>query len=473
MNGDATVLCVDDDVALSQLVAATLERVHEDFRAETATSAAEGITRLAEGGIDCVVSDYEMPGTDGIEFLEAIRAAGEDVPFVLYTGRGSEEVAGRAISAGVTDYLRKGEGSDHLTVLAQRVRNAIETYQSQRALKESEERFRAIVEGSRDAVILYRDGVRYVNDRACELTGYDRETLLGDDPWRFVHPEDRERIGRRVEARLAGEYLDPEFEFRLVTAEGTVREMEASDRNIPIDGERAGFIAARDVTRSRSRQRELETQNRRLEEFAGVLSHDLRGPLNVVTGSLALARETGRDRDFDRAAVGLERMETLIEDMLELSRHGSAIDETEPVSLATVAEEVWTEVGVETATLEVDEGSVDAAPERLRQLLSNLLSNALDHGGEAVSVGVTPIRGGGFAVEDDGPGVPVDKRERVFRRGYTTADDGVGWGLVVVEHIATAHGWAVSLTESAAGGARFEFRPSVSATAGPDGKQSA
>jgi PAS domain S-box-containing protein len=472
MTGEATVLYVDDDAAMSRVVARALGR-HDDLRVETVGAAAEGVERLAIGGVDCVVSDYEMPDTDGIEFLEAIRAAGEDVPFVLYTARGSEAVAGRAIAAGVTDYLRKGEGPDHFRVLARRVHNAIETARSRRALEESEERFRAMVEGSRDAILLYRESVLYANDRACDLAGRDREALVGSEPWCFVHPDDRRRFERRVAARIAGEYLDPEFEFRVLTADGTVRELEATDRSIPVDGEPAGLVAARDVTTARRRQRELETQNRRLEEFAGVLSHDLRGPLNVVAGSLALARETGRDADFDRAAVGLDRMETLIADMLELSRHGSAVEETEPVELAAAADSVWAELGASGGTLGVEDGTVDAAPDRLHQLLANLLSNAVDHGGEAVRVTVGPLQSGGFYVEDDGHGVPPDERERVFRRGYTTADDGVGWGLVVVEHIATAHGWSVSLTEGADGGARFEFRPQLTGRTTPDGVRQA
>ena len=468
MDAEATVLYVDDDAELSRVVAAALERLADDLTVERAASAADGIERLALGGVDCVVSDYEMPGTDGIGFLEAIRAAGETVPFVLYTGRGSEEVAGRAIAAGVTDYLRKGDGRDHFSVLARRIRTAVETDRSRRALEESEERFRAMVEGSREAIVLYRESVFYVNDRACELTGYDRETLLSGDAWSFVHPADRERVSRRVCARLDGSYLDEEFEFRVLTADGTVRELEASDRTIPIDGERAGFLVARDVTAVRRRQRELETQNRRLEEFAGVLSHDLRGPLNVVTGSLALARETGRESDFDRAESGLERMETLIADMLELSRHGSVVERTEPVSLDALSATVWADLDAEDATLDAASGTVDAAPDRLRQLLENLLSNALDHGGPAVDVSVGPLPRGGFYVEDDGPGVPAAERERVFQRGYTTADDGVGWGLVVVEHIATAHGWAVSLDEAGTGGARFEFSPVAAETEPPD-----
>jgi PAS domain S-box-containing protein len=204
--------------------------------------------------------------------------------------------------------------------------------------------------------------VVYVNDRACELTGYNREWLLAGDFVDLVHPGDRDRITRRLRARLGDEYLDPEFESRILTVDGTVRGVEASDRTIPIDGESAGFLAARDVTVARRRQRELEAQNRRLEEFADLLGHDLREPLNLVAGSLQLARETGREADFARAEVGPDRMETLIADMLELSRHGAAIERIEPVVVADVAADLWNESAPSCATPQTEPATVDATP---------------------------------------------------------------------------------------------------------------
>jgi signal transduction histidine kinase len=151
-------------------------------------------------------------------------------------------------------------------------------------------------------------------------------------------------------------------------------------------------------------------------------------------------------------------METLIEDMLALARHGSAIEETQPVEIEDVTTLAWSSVGTEGVTLEIESGTVDGAPERLRQLLENLLGNAVEHGGEDVTVRVGTLDCGGLYVEDDGDGIPSAERDQVFDRGYTTADDGVGWGLVVVEQIAAAHGWTVTVTDSSFGGARFELR---------------
>ena len=138
--GPIRLLHVDDDTDMAELTATFLERENEQFVVETATGPAEGLDRLVEADFDCVVSDYDMPRRNGIEFLEAVRDEFPDLPFVLFTGKGSEEIASEAISAGVTDYLQKGTGSDQYTVLTNRVRNAVEQYRSRRALETNRKR---------------------------------------------------------------------------------------------------------------------------------------------------------------------------------------------------------------------------------------------------------------------------------------------------------------------------------------------
>jgi PAS domain S-box-containing protein len=229
--------------------------------------------------------------------------------------------------------------------------------------------------------------------------------------------------------------------------------------------------AGTEYSRERS-ERRLKRQNERLEQFASVVSHDLRNPLNVVGLSLEMARETGDAEQFDRAERGVERMDGLIEDLLTLARSGDDVDEVETVGLGALVEECWATVETGSATVTVaDDFAVRADRSRLHQLLGNLFRNAVEHGstssrleaddaaghGRDVTVTVGSLDEG-FYLEDDGPGVPEAEREDVFDAGYTTSDTGTGFGLSIVHEIATAHGWEVSVTESDAGGARFEFR---------------
>ncbi|EMA55485.1 bacterio-opsin activator domain-containing protein [Halococcus salifodinae] len=138
------VLFVDDEQRLVEVAARFLEDLQESFVVVTETSASDALDRLDHEGVpDCIVSDYRMPGLDGLEFLEAVREEHSKVPFVLSTGKGSEEVASEAISAGVTDYLRKDTGTDQYAVLANRIENAVAQRRAERALAERERRLAA------------------------------------------------------------------------------------------------------------------------------------------------------------------------------------------------------------------------------------------------------------------------------------------------------------------------------------------
>jgi len=207
------------------------------------------------------------------------------------------------------------------------------------------------------------------------------------------------------------------------------------------------------------RRRELERQNERLEKFASVVSHDLRNPLNVASTRLDLLAEECDSEHLEAVESAHERMETLIDDLLTLASEGKSVASFETVDLAAAVQNCWETVETEDLTLSVETDlSIRADPSRLKQVLENLFRNALDHGGEGVSVtvGDLPNRSG-FYVADDGPGVPEDRRRKVLESGHSTSADGTGFGLAIAAEIARAHGWEVAVTESAEGGARFEF----------------
>jgi PAS domain S-box-containing protein len=833
------VLVVDDDPDLADLAATCLERENDRFVVETAASARAGTARLAEGDVDCVVSDYDMPGRNGIEFLRSVRENHPDLPFVLFTGKGSESVASEAVSAGVTDYLQKEGGVEQYELLANRVVNAVEAARADRMLTERTRRLETLisnlpgvvyrcrlapdwpmetVEGEvesltgytaeqlersevvwgedvlhpddRESVwadvttaldegpsfevvyrIVTRDGeTRWVwergrrvepetadgpvlegfitdvterkareerlerttarlealfenspdminvhdtegnlidpNPRLCERTGYtaeeltemkvwdvdqridpaearetwaamdagDRRELSGEfrtrdgstfpvdvhiqrlnlddedrfvvisrdvsdraaredelrryerivntmreaacvydergrfetvneylaefygttpealageqsslvpkvraaaegDPYRELLDGDREEVRGEVEGEFPGAGREV-LAYRLTpyvvdgTVEGVVavarevterrtsrRELERTnallstlfetlpigvlaedaDRNVLALNERllelfgvegspeeyvgadcgrlaaevsdlfedpAGFVARvddlvatresahddglslrdgrtfsrtyrqieladgaghlwvyRDTTEREAHERRLQRERDRLDEFASVVSHDLRNPLQVATASLDLAREEHDSEHHDRAAAALDRMARLIDDLLTLAREGDDVSETEPVSIDGVVRESWGHVAVGDASLVVEtDRTVVADRSRLEQLLENLVRNAVEHGsadGDPVTVTVDDLPDG-FSVADDGPGLPDGETEVVFDAGYTTSDDGTGFGLSIVERVAAAHGWSVRATESESGGARFE-----------------
>jgi signal transduction histidine kinase len=224
------------------------------------------------------------------------------------------------------------------------------------------------------------------------------------------------------------------------------------------DNARAALQQVDREQRLREQRRRLEERNERLDEFASVVSHDLRNPLNVARGGIEAYQETGEERFVDDVAVSLERMEEIIEDMLTLAREGLTVDDVEPVSLAGTARAAWRNVDTGSLSLQVDaDPTITADPERIQRLLENCYRNAVDHAETATEVVVGNSQGG-FFVADDGVGIPPEERESVLESGYTTASDGTGFGLAIVSRIARAHDFSATVSESEAGGARIEVR---------------
>nr|WP_282594248.1 PAS domain S-box protein [Halorientalis brevis] len=334
-----------------------------------------------------------------------------------------------------------------------------------RAEREAELREeRAFIDGLVDSIpdIMYAldEDLNYIrwNDRLLEATGYSEREIENMGPLELIADEDVAAITGAIEAILDGGRA--RAEARIVTSDGDRIPYEFTGAPVTeADGTVEGIVGiGRDVSDRLERERELHRQNERLERFASTVSHDLRNPLRMAESNLDMARHEC-DSDLLAAVDGAhERMEELIDDLLALARQGQTVDETEPVSLATVAGDAWEHVDAPTGELTIDaDGRLDADPQRLLQAFENLFRNSLEHAGPDVSlrVGTTPS---GFFVADDGPGIPADERDAVFEYGYSTTETGTGLGLAIVEEVFSAHGWDVRLTESDAGGVRFEVQ---------------
>ncbi|WP_439027573.1 sensor histidine kinase [Haloarchaeobius sp. DT45] len=221
----------------------------------------------------------------------------------------------------------------------------------------------------------------------------------------------------------------------------------------------AGSVAGVGEVRQRIAAREAERQRERLDEFASVVSHDLRNPLSVAQAQLEETFRSGDPAHLKEVKHALDRMDDLIQESLALARQGRVVGDREAVALDAAATAAWDGVQTGDATLRVDYGgSIDADRSRLVELLENLFRNSIEHGRGDVTVTVEETADG-FVVADDGPGIPEEKREQVFERGHT-GDDGSGLGLAIVESIADAHGWSVHVDESRDGGAEFVFETS-------------
>ncbi|MFD1640626.1 sensor histidine kinase [Halohasta litorea] len=301
-----------------------------------------------------------------------------------------------------------------------------------------------------------------------------------EDGFGFYHPDDRSVIEAAVDRlKATGETYD--LELRERTDGGEIYWVRTV--GVPVyddDGEITGIRGVyRDITDRKEREqqldatrRQLEASNRQLGEFASIVSHDLRNPLNVAEGRLALAAEECDSEHLVVVERAHTRMKALITDLLTLAREGKTVDTVEPVVLADLVAAAWESVDTGEAVLELDSTrTILTDPHRLQRVLENLIRNSVEHGSTdnrpqtddandhdraEVTISIEEIDGG-FAVSDDGPGIPEADREGVFESGYSTARDGTGFGLAIVAQIVAAHGWEIALTESVDGGARFEI----------------
>lgn len=181
------VLHVDDDPDFANMVAEFVEREDDRLTVNPVSSAAEGLSRLETGGIDCIVSDYDMPGRNGIEFFEAVREEYPELPFILYTGKGSEAVASEAITVGITDYLQKTTSTEQYTLLANRIIASVERYRAQQEVDWQ----RTIIENMREGVCVFNEAyvLQYLKFRVSDINS------ISEDDWKGRHLSYLHEIG--------------------------------------------------------------------------------------------------------------------------------------------------------------------------------------------------------------------------------------------------------------------------------------
>ena len=376
--------------------------------------------------------------------------------------------------------------------------------------RQAEKRFQALIENVSDVItVIDGQGVfTYASPSVQTVLGYRPAAIVGRSLLEFVHVDDHPDAIDGFTVLRDGPAQETRFEYRIRHRDGSwvVLEGVAVDLfdNEIVDGI---VINSRDVTDRIERERELERTNRRLDEFAGVISHDLRTPLGIAQTYSRFAEETAAEDDFQAIHDAHARMERMITSLLTMARTGTTLEEPSPVAIRSVVEDAWAATRTGAATLECDleaDWTVVGDREQLLHVFENLFRNAVEHGSASpdsqarqdavehgstsprsqahedavehsstsprshvhedaaehgqVTVRVEPLEGDrGFAVEDDGVGIPAACRELVFERGHTTSEDGTGFGLAIVRDVIDAHGWHITICEGTNGGARFEI----------------
>jgi len=454
------------------------EELRDDLRSWIDRAAAGDVVRyeadhVAPDGERVTVDGVLHPIRDGDGTIVSLLAAERDI-----SERREHEEAIDALHVATRELIAADSEAEIATLVAETASDLFDLPHTGVHLH-SEEADALVPEGWTETVtetigeppVLRRESLAWEAFNAGETRVYDLSANEGHNPETPLQSELIAPLGRYGVAIVASEERDA---------------FDRDDRRLIklLCGNAAAALER--VTRERllrEHERELERTNDRLKEFANTVSHDLRNPLNVAQGRLELI-ESDCESDHVRAIErSHERMEALIDDLLTLARNGETPVETAPLELADLVESCWRNVDTKTATLVTEaDATIHADENRVRRLFENLIGNAVEHGstssrpqaddavehgstspasqapedGESVTVTVGTLEDG-FYVEDDGPGIPEDEREEVFESGYSTATDGTGFGLNIVEQVAEVHDWDVRVTAGADGGARFEI----------------
>jgi len=297
MEGRINVLYVDDEPGLLEIARLFLEEAG-DFQISTVTSAINALDSSSLGAYDLILSDYLMPHMDGIVFLKEVRKRYGDIPFILFTGRGREEVVIEAINNGVDFYLQKGgDPAAQFAELAHKMRQAVARRRAEHArtkaevdLRESEEKYRSLVDLVPDAVLVHREGtVVYVNPECVRLVGAkSADDLIGMNMMPNIHPDDRPKALEHLRLMRENGVTIPLVEERLLRLDGRPFTVEVTGRPVIYQGLPSVIVVFRDITDRKKKEDEL----RALYEQITAAEEELRGQYDELARGEKLVRES-------------------------------------------------------------------------------------------------------------------------------------------------------------------------------------
>jgi len=469
------VLHIDDDANQLIFTKRFLEEVDPTMWVESVSSPEEALRLLQEQSFDCVVSDYVMPGLDGVELAREIRET-SNIPIFIYTGKGSEEVAERAFAAGVDDYLRKELDPSHYQVLAKRIKHAVEKHRTENV-------YQHVLNESLDAIVIL-DGTRIVfaNQAQADLYGVDgSRDIIGRDVTEWN--TDPERVRRMALGRQRGEPQPSRYEYSIRREDGEVRHVETLVSLIDYRGRPASLAFNRDITERKQGEEKLLEYADHLEEMveektqeildaermvaagrvASMVGHDLRGSLQTINNAVYLLRRTPDKSDELLSMINgaVQRASQMIEEFRIQTRDTPL--KIEPIDLAALLDATVKETQIPESVkmdLRVGEGleNVSLDPLKMRRVLDNLVGNALDampDGGALTMIAGMREDEIVIRVSDTGVGIPEEEMPNLFKPFHTTKSEGVGLGLAYCKRAVEAHGGNITVESEVGKGTTF------------------
>ncbi|ETX07312.1 MAG: hypothetical protein ETSY2_11920 [Candidatus Entotheonella gemina] len=493
------LLILEDLPADIELMVVALRQEGFDPTWKGVETAADYLANL-HSSLDIILADYSLPQFDALRALQFLQQRDLDIPLIVVTGSISEEVAVACMKQGAADYVLK----ERLTRLGPAVRQALEArrlrHEKQRAeaaLKDSEARYRALVEGSIQGIAILQDGrYQFANKALVDMYGYtEPKDLIGQLVLDRLAPHERARWEADYALRTQGHELLTRDQFQVLRRDGTLLWFERVMTSIQWNGEPAFLSTLIDITERKhaeAEQRRLEIQLLQMQKMealgtlAGGIAHDFNNLLAVMIGYTELANIQLQPGPLfttymqEMLSAG-ERAKALVQQILTFSRQREP--ERQPLHLAPLMAEVAsllraaipTTISIE-QDVEAEPDTIFADPTQIHQVLMNLgtnaahamrnqsgvltfrlraieVDNALASGHPELSPGLY-IR---LSVHDTGPGIAPDIMTRIFEPFFTTkaTGEGTGMGLAVAHGIITSHGGVITVTSAIAQGATF------------------
>ena len=294
------VLYVDDEPALLELTKLFLEQSGE-FSVDIIVSAQEAAGLLRDHHYDAIISDYQMPGMNGIEFLRQVRQSGNLIPFIIFTGKGREEVVIEAIDSGADSYLQKGgDPRVQFAELGQKIRQMVRRSHAERALRKGEARYRAIFQNATDIIrVLDRDGrIAYDSPSSSRILGYPFRSLKGKDPMDYIHPDDRDRIRADLATVYTNTNRGVPSEYRIRKADGEYLWVESVATNlVGVEGVDGVVTTTRPIAERKAAEEKLHKKHEELSaafEQLTAAEEELRQNYNELAGSERRLAESER-----------------------------------------------------------------------------------------------------------------------------------------------------------------------------------
>jgi two-component system, cell cycle sensor histidine kinase and response regulator CckA len=451
-----TVLLIEDNPVEARLIREHVRMANApDLALDHAPTLAEGIARLQRGGVQAVLLDLSVPdGPGGLGTFARVMAAAPDVPVILLTGLDDETLAVRAVQAGAHDYLARTEL--HPTLLVRAIRYAVERRAAAAALRESEEKYRVVVETASDGVVTVDEAnvIHFANGAAERMFGYAPGELIGRPLTELIPDSFPGRHGPDASAELRREWARVAVPGR--RRDGEAVPLELSFGESRLTSGRVFTVVIRDVTERHRTEQALRESEERLRQaqkmeavgrLAGGIAHDFNNLLTVIRGQTQLmlldlppGEEELREglQDVERA---VERAANLTRQLLAFSRQqvqqpqvldlNAVVEDVARMLQRLIGEQVALELSLDTRLL-----PVWADPGQMEQVLLNLAVNARDampEGGRLrLATRNVERREGRFAlleVADTGVGMDDRVRERMFEPFFTTKPQGKGTGL--------------------------------------------